>query len=184
MNRAILYGMPAVTGVGLLAASAALVRADSADSNAVNAAASSPPAAPCQLEMTHAEYGFQCLGSSSSGSTLEPVSFVGTVSGDGHGFFEAFGTFNSSNGSLPLHWRDVERCCRAVSVTWTTRPRKSSFRTAVPYRCRRSPSTTPWCTAATSLWERVWPPRELPGIRSRVSPVASSGCADAEQHQM
>jgi len=63
MNRAILYGMPAVTGVGLLAASAALVRADSADSNA---AASSPPAAPCQLEMTHAEYGFQCLGSSSS----------------------------------------------------------------------------------------------------------------------
>jgi len=168
MNRAILYGMPAVTGVGLLAASAALVRADSADSNAVNAAASSPPAAPCQLEMTHAEYGFQCLGSSSSGSTLEPVSAPSIRATD----------------RCRYTWRDVERCCRAVSVTWTTRPRKSSFRTAVPYRCRRSPSTTPWCTAATSLWERVWPPRELPGIRSRVSPVASSGCADAEQHQM
>lgn len=123
MNRAILYGMPAVTGVGLLAASAALVRADSADSNAVNAAASSPPAAPCQLEMTHAEYGFQCLGSSSSGSTLEPVSFVGTVSGDGHGFFEAFGTFNSSNGSLPLHLAGrgtlLQRCFGHVDYTTT-----------------------------------------------------------------
>ena len=76
----------------------ALVRASD---DGTNSAGKGPP--PCRLEMTRALYGFQCLGSAFTGTNLEPVSFVGTLRGDGRGFFEGFGTFNSSNGSAATH---------------------------------------------------------------------------------
>jgi len=59
--------------------------------------------APCNIQMTRALYGFQCSGSLAPNGVLEPVSFVGTVRGDGRGFFEGFGTLNSSNGSAHIH---------------------------------------------------------------------------------
>ena len=88
--------MPAVALVLIVSATAiALVRASD------DTTGGGPP--PCRLESTRALYGFQCLGSAFTGAALEPVSFVGTVKGDGKGFFEGFGTFNSSNGSAPTH---------------------------------------------------------------------------------
>ena len=49
------------------------------------------------------DYGFQCHGSAFTGSVHEPVTFIGTVSGTEAGFYEGYGTFNSSGGSAPSH---------------------------------------------------------------------------------
>ena len=59
----------------------------------------------CNLRMTRGSYGFQCHGSSFTGTVHEPVTFVGTVDGDGAGTFDGFGTFNSSAGSASTHVR-------------------------------------------------------------------------------
>jgi hypothetical protein len=48
-------------------------------------------------------YGFQCQGSASTGGALEPVTFIGTVEGRDDGFYEGYGTFNSSQGSVATH---------------------------------------------------------------------------------
>jgi hypothetical protein len=48
-------------------------------------------------------YGFQCQGTSFTGAAFEPVTFIGTVQGDASGFFEGYGTFNSSSGSMQTH---------------------------------------------------------------------------------
>ena len=49
------------------------------------------------------DYGFQCHGSAFTGSIHEPVTFVGTVTGTDDGFYEGYGTFNSSGGSASSH---------------------------------------------------------------------------------
>jgi hypothetical protein len=48
-------------------------------------------------------YGFNCSGSASAGGALEPVSFGGVVQGNATGFYEGYGTFNSSGGSVHTH---------------------------------------------------------------------------------
>jgi len=98
MNKHIRYLIPTVVIALIAATTLAFVRASD---DAASSAGGGPP--PCKLEMTRALYGFQCLGSAFTGAKLEPVSFVGTVRGDGKGFFEGFGTFNSSNGSASTH---------------------------------------------------------------------------------
>jgi len=52
---------------------------------------------------TNAIYGFQCTGYSNVGAGLEPVTFVGTVSGSPTGIFDGYGTFSSSGGSNRTH---------------------------------------------------------------------------------
>ena len=49
------------------------------------------------------DYGFQCHGSSAPAGILEPVTFIGMVTGTEDGFYEGAGTFNSSAGSLTIH---------------------------------------------------------------------------------
>lgn len=58
---------------------------------------------PCTLKLTKGLYGFQCHGSAFTGSAFEPITFVGTVEGDGRGLFEGYGTFSTSNGSVSTH---------------------------------------------------------------------------------
>ena len=95
LNRPLLAALPLVLMTGGLVAVG--VSSDSAVAHA-------QPATPgCNLQQTRALYGFQCHGFSFTGSTLEPVTFVGTVRGDGKGFFEGTGTFSSSNGSVSTH---------------------------------------------------------------------------------
>ena len=53
--------------------------------------------------MAKGAYGFNCSGSASSGGPLEPISFGGVVQGDGRGFYEGYGTFNTSGGSAHVH---------------------------------------------------------------------------------
>jgi hypothetical protein len=48
-------------------------------------------------------YGFQCHGSQFSRTVFEPVTFIGTVKGTKDGFYEGYGTFNSSDGSVTIH---------------------------------------------------------------------------------
>ncbi len=48
-------------------------------------------------------YGFQCFGSTFTGAGAEPVTFIGTVDGDANGFYEGYGTFSSSAGSVSTH---------------------------------------------------------------------------------
>jgi hypothetical protein len=48
-------------------------------------------------------YGFQCNGYANVGAGLEPVTFVGTVSGSPTGVFDGYGTFSSSLGSNRMH---------------------------------------------------------------------------------
>jgi hypothetical protein len=108
----------------LVLTTAAALKAGATNSNESKEPVSEgKPAPSCHLEMTRAQYGFQCLGSAFSGSTLEPVSFVGTVTGDGKGFFESFGTYNSSNGSASVHLAGhgtlPPRCIGHVDYTTT-----------------------------------------------------------------
>ncbi|HVE48374.1 MAG TPA: hypothetical protein VNG69_02010 [Casimicrobiaceae bacterium] len=56
------------------------------------------------LAKTKGVYGFHCWGSANFGAGLEPVTFVGTVEGDGRGMFEGYGTANSSLGSVSTHF--------------------------------------------------------------------------------
>jgi len=98
MNKHLRYVIPTVVVASIAATTIVFVRAGD---DATKSAGGGP--SPCKLEMTRALYGFQCLGSAFTGTKLEPVSFVGTVRGDGKGFFEGFGTFNSSNGSASTH---------------------------------------------------------------------------------
>lgn len=78
-----------------------------------------PPA--CSIKLTKGLYGFQCHGSSFTGVKLEPVTFIGTVEGDGRGMFEGYGTFNSSNGSADTHVKGPgtlsDRCLGHVEYT-------------------------------------------------------------------
>ena len=60
------------------------------------------PAGACALK-AQGVYGFQCHGTASTGGAAEPVTFVGTVEGRYDGFFEGYGTFNSSQGTAPTH---------------------------------------------------------------------------------
>jgi hypothetical protein len=53
--------------------------------------------------MAKGAYGFSCIGSASTGATLEPISFGGVVEGSATGFYEGYGTFNSSSGSVHTH---------------------------------------------------------------------------------
>jgi len=54
---------------------------------------------------TSKTYGFQCQGQAqlSPGLGLEPVTFVGTVTGSRSGVFDGYGTLNSSFGTLRQH---------------------------------------------------------------------------------
>ncbi|HMF59133.1 MAG TPA: hypothetical protein VK595_02105 [Vicinamibacterales bacterium] len=80
---------------------------------ALLAAFASPMAAGIENQRLHGQnscavkaqgvYGFQCHGSAFNGNVFEPVTFVGTVEGSSRGFYEGFGTFNSSNGSFSTH---------------------------------------------------------------------------------
>ena len=54
--------------------------------------------------MAKGAYGFSCIGSAFTGATLEPISFGGVVEGSATGFYEGYGTFNSSNGSAHTHF--------------------------------------------------------------------------------
>jgi hypothetical protein len=104
MKRYTRYAIPSVVLVVAASAAAALVSSDgdsTKDSAGDKIASQAPPA--CHIRMTRGLYGFQCHGSAFTGTALEPVTFVGTVAGDGRGFFEGFGTFNSSNGSASTH---------------------------------------------------------------------------------
>ena len=78
-----------------------------------------PPA--CSLKLTKGLYGFQCHGSAFTGVKLEPVTFIGTVEGNGRGLFEGYGTFNSSNGSANTHVKGPgtlsDRCFGHVEYT-------------------------------------------------------------------
>ena len=60
---------------------------------------------PAQVCATRAQgiYGFQCHGSASTGGPLEPATFIGTVEGRYDGFYEGYGTFNTSQGSASTH---------------------------------------------------------------------------------
>jgi hypothetical protein len=73
--------------------------ADSRDANNLGAH-STPQACAARAQGV---YGFQCHGSSFTGAALELVTFVGTVEGSASGFFEGYGTFNSSAGSVSTH---------------------------------------------------------------------------------
>jgi hypothetical protein len=75
---------------------------------AASTLASLPPAASAGGEgsvqrvcaaRTSGTYGFQCQGLASVGAGLEPVTFLGTVSGSASGLFEGTGVFSSSLGS-------------------------------------------------------------------------------------
>jgi hypothetical protein len=54
--------------------------------------------------MAKGAYGFNCVGSAFTGAALEPISFGGVVEGSATGFYEGYGTFNSSNGSAHTHF--------------------------------------------------------------------------------
>jgi hypothetical protein len=57
---------------------------------------------------TSQTYGFQCQGQTQliPGAGLEPITFVGTVSGSHSGVFEGYGTLNSSSfGTFRQHFR-------------------------------------------------------------------------------
>ena len=60
------------------------------------------PAQLCAVR-TQGIYGFQCHGSASSGGPLEPATFIGTVEGRYDGYYEGYGTFNTSQGSASTH---------------------------------------------------------------------------------
>ena len=79
----------------------------------------SPP--PCTLRLTKGLYGFQCHGSALAGSTFEPITFIGTVEGDGRGLFEGYGTFNTNLGSVSTHVKGLgtlsNRCFGHVDYT-------------------------------------------------------------------
>ncbi len=79
------------------------------------------PTPACNFAMIKGPYSFQCHGSAFTGVALEPVSFVGTVSGNGTGFFEGHGTFNSSGGSASTHFSGpstpVSSCVGRVTYT-------------------------------------------------------------------
>lgn len=49
-------------------------------------------------------YGFNCVGSAFTGAALEPIGFGGVVEGSATGFYEGYGTFNSSNGLWHTHF--------------------------------------------------------------------------------
>ena len=53
--------------------------------------------------MAKGAYGFSCIGSAFTGASLEPISFGGVVEGSATGFYEGYGTFNSSSGSAHTH---------------------------------------------------------------------------------
>lgn len=55
---------------------------------------------------TRMTYGFQCTGWAATvdPNVLEPVSFVGTVSGSASGRFDGTGVFNSSFGRVRQHF--------------------------------------------------------------------------------
>jgi hypothetical protein len=60
--------------------------------------------------ITKGLYGFHCHGSSLVGNPqvgfqFGPMTFVGTVEGDGNGVFEGTGTFNSWLGSASTHFK-------------------------------------------------------------------------------
>jgi hypothetical protein len=97
MHRYLRLIIPAASAIGLAAAALTL------QSPGIHKASASEGPKSCNIEMTRALYGFQCHGYGNVGAGLEPVTFVGTVRGDGRGTFEGYGTFNSSNGSASTH---------------------------------------------------------------------------------
>jgi len=62
----------------------------------------SPHGRTCAAK-TKGLYGFHCHGSAFNGVAFDQVTLVGTVQGDGRGFYEGFGTFNSDQGSASTH---------------------------------------------------------------------------------
>jgi hypothetical protein len=70
---------------------------------AVADGSSSHASANACFAMAKGAYGFSCIGSAFTGTTLEPISFGGVVEGSATGFYEGYGTFNSSNGSAHTH---------------------------------------------------------------------------------
>lgn len=65
--------------------------------------AQSTVSAPCNLAMVLGSYGVQCHGTVFTGVATEPVTIVGTVTGDEHGMFEGHTTMNSGAGSIRVH---------------------------------------------------------------------------------
>ena len=118
---------PAIRSILLLAvctAAALLFSASFNRASAVNEAAADTASAgepACNIAMTRALYGFQCHGYADVGAGMEPVTFVGTVRGNGQGFFEGLGTFNSSGGSASTHvagnGTQLPRCFGHVNYT-------------------------------------------------------------------
>ena len=71
---------------------------------AVADGASSHASANTCFAMGKGAYGFNCTGSAFTGAKLEPIGFGGIVQGSATGFYEGYGTFNSSNGSAHTHF--------------------------------------------------------------------------------
>jgi hypothetical protein len=69
---------------------------------AAEAAGQNSPARSCAAKAA-GSYGFQCHGSAAPAGVLEPITFIGTVKGTEDGFYEGYGTFNSSAGTLSVH---------------------------------------------------------------------------------
>lgn len=76
----------------------------------------------CTFAAARGPYGFNCHGFSFTGATFEPVTFVGTVAGSATGFYDGYGTFNTSGGTIATHFAgqatlDGARCFGRVSYT-------------------------------------------------------------------
>ena len=71
---------------------------------AVADGSSAPASANACFAMAKGAYGFNCTGSASTGASLEPIGFGGVVQGSATGFYEGYGTFNSSGGSAHTHF--------------------------------------------------------------------------------
>lgn len=69
----------------------------------VPAASAGPTSGEACALKAQGVYGFQCHGTASTGGAAEPVTYVGTVEGRYDGFYEGYGTFNSSQGSAQTH---------------------------------------------------------------------------------
>ena len=104
MNHLSRYLIPSIGLALVVTAVTVFSRASNASDGRNGDAESAAGPQACDIAMTRALYGFQCHGSTTqNGATLEQVTFIGTVRGDGRGFFDGRGTFNSSLGSLSTH---------------------------------------------------------------------------------
>ena len=85
-------------------------------------------------------YGFQCQGFASTGGPLEPATFIGTVVGRDDGFYEGYGTYNTSLGSNAMHVAGTATFGKYCfgRIAYTTN--EILLPGAAPCLCRRSSS--------------------------------------------